>query len=164
MNRKALLSLAGIIAAALVAGLIWIGTSGGHANHDAGGASATSGQKTSGTGGTSSGKTPKGSQGKAPTNPSSLASVKETQLPAEAQKTLELIAQGGPYPYSRDGINFGNFEGVLPKKGGGYYKEYTVPTPGSKDRGARRIIVGSGHEKYYTADHYATFRFILEGQ
>lgn len=77
---------------------------------------------------------------------------------------MALIAKGGPYPYDRDGINFGNFEGILPKKAGGYYSEYTVKTPGASDRGARRIVVGKSGEKYYTDDHYASFSFIQEDQ
>ncbi|WP_394940749.1 ribonuclease domain-containing protein [Psychromicrobium sp. YIM B11713] len=101
---------------------------------------------------------------KSPSNPSKLPTISASDLPQEAQQTLALIAKGGPYPYERDGVNFGNFEGVLPKQRGGYYQEYTVKTPGESDRGARRIIVGARGEKYYTDDHYESFRFILEGQ
>ncbi|MCD4853222.1 ribonuclease [Arthrobacter sp. AK01] len=97
-------------------------------------------------------------------NPSSLPAINASQLPREARQTLTLIAKGGPYPYDRDGVNFGNFEGLLPKKSGGFYKEYTVPTPGESDRGARRIIVGKDAAKYYTADHYESFKFIVEGK
>lgn len=97
-------------------------------------------------------------------NPSKLPTLKASALPKEAQQTLALIAKGGPYPYDRDGIKFGNFEGVLPKQRSGYYREYTVKTPGESDRGARRIIVGGKGEKYYTDDHYDSFSFILEGQ
>lgn len=100
--------------------------------------------------------------GQAPENPSGLPAVNASQLPKEARQTLALIAKGGPYPYDRDGVNFGNFEGLLPKKGSGFYKEYTVPTPGESDRGARRIIVGKDTAKYYTADHYESFKFIVE--
>ena len=95
-------------------------------------------------------------------NPSGLPSINASQLPKEARQTLALIAKGGPYPYDRDGVNFGNFEGLLPKKSGGFYKEYTVPTPGESDRGARRIIVGKDAGKYYTPDHYESFKFIVE--
>lgn len=84
------------------------------------------------------------------------------ELPAEARTTLQLIAQGGPYPYKRDGVVFGNYEQRLPLQKRGYYREYTVPTPGLKTRGARRIITGSEHERYYTADHYNSFRRIIE--
>ncbi|WP_311214961.1 MULTISPECIES: ribonuclease domain-containing protein [unclassified Arthrobacter] len=97
-------------------------------------------------------------------NPSTLPTINASQLPKEARQTLALIAKGGPYPYDRDGVNFGNFEGLLPKKSGGFYKEYTVPTPGESDRGARRIIVGKDAAKYYTADHYESFKFIVEGK
>lgn len=97
-------------------------------------------------------------------NPSGLPAVKASELPAEARQTLALIAQGGPYPYTRDDVTFGNFERVLPRKSSGYYKEYTVRTPGESDRGARRIVAGEAGEKYYTADHYSSFRFIIEGK
>jgi ribonuclease T1 len=97
-------------------------------------------------------------------NPSGLATVRESQLPAEGRRTLALIRQGGPFPYERDGANFGNFERILPRKSGGYYKEYTVPTPGESDRGARRIVAGKAGEKYYTPDHYESFKFIAEGK
>jgi ribonuclease T1 len=97
-------------------------------------------------------------------NPSGLATIRESQLPAEGRRTLALIRRGGPYPYGRDGVTFGNFERILPRKSGGYYREYTVPTPGESDRGARRIVAGKAGEKYYTADHYESFKFIAEGK
>jgi ribonuclease T1 len=87
--------------------------------------------------------------------------VEESRLPAEARVTLALIDRGGPYPYARDGVVFGNFEGHLPRHQRGYYREYTVPTPGSGDRGARRIVTGRGGEIYYTDDHYESFRAVL---
>ncbi|CCQ47444.1 ribonuclease [Pseudarthrobacter siccitolerans] len=96
-------------------------------------------------------------------NPSSLPEVRESALPAEARNTLALIRAGGPYRYSQDNQTFGNFERILPRKDRGYYREYTVPTPGESDRGARRIVAGDEGEKYYTDDHYETFRFIAEG-
>jgi ribonuclease T1 len=96
-------------------------------------------------------------------NPSDLPEVRESRLPAEARSTLALIRAGGPFRYSQDDQVFGNFERVLPRKDRGYYREYTVPTPGESDRGARRIVAGDGGEKYYTDDHYGTFRFIAEG-
>lgn len=98
------------------------------------------------------------------TNTSGLAEVKASQLPREARDTLALIAKGGPYPYSRDGVVYSNFEKIFPAKPSGYYHEYTVVTPGSSDRGARRIVEGQQGESYYTDDHYASFRFILEDQ
>ena len=83
-------------------------------------------------------------------------------LPTEARATLRLIDAGGPFPYRRDGVVFQNREHRLPEQARGYYREYTVPTPGSKDRGARRIIAGEQPPAvfYYTADHYRTFRKI----
>ena len=81
-----------------------------------------------------------------------------TSLPREVGETLALIRAGGPFPYRRDGVVFENREGRLPRKARGYYHEYTVPTPGSHDRGARRIITGTVEEFWYTPDHYRTFR------
>jgi ribonuclease T1 len=91
---------------------------------------------------------------------SGLTFVAAADLPAEARDTLKLIDQGGPYPYSRDGVVFGNFEKILPKQDRGYYHEYTVKTPGESDRGARRIVTGKPDERYYTDDHYKSFRRI----
>jgi ribonuclease T1 len=83
-------------------------------------------------------------------------------LPTEGRATLQLIKSGGPFPYSKDGTVFSNYEGLLPKQSNGYYHEYTVITPGSSDRGARRIIAGKNSEYYYTNDHYASFKLIQE--
>lgn len=85
-------------------------------------------------------------------------------LPAEARETLERIGRGGPFPYRQDGVVFQNREGRLPSRPRGYYHEYTVPTPGERDRGARRIITGGDppREYFYTSDHYQSFRK-LEG-
>ena len=85
-----------------------------------------------------------------------------TDLPREAQETVRLIHRGGPFPHQRDGVEFGNFERLLPSRGRGYYREYTVPTSGLNHRGARRIVSGRGGELYYTDDHYRTFRRIRE--
>ncbi|MEU8926384.1 ribonuclease domain-containing protein [Kitasatospora sp. NPDC048545] len=86
-------------------------------------------------------------------------SVCKSALPSQARTTLNLIASGGPFPYSQDGVVFRNRERVLPSQSTGYYHEYTVVTPGSPTRGTRRIITGKQyHEDYYTADHYVTFR------
>jgi len=93
---------------------------------------------------------------------SGLKYVAVADLPKEGQDTLKLIDQGGPYPYSRDGVVFGNLEKILPKHDRGYYHEYTVKTPGEKDRGARRIVTGNAQERYYTDDHYKSFRRIAE--
>lgn len=89
-----------------------------------------------------------------------LPEVRLEQLPPEAAHTLALIERGGPFPYRRDGAVFGNRERRLPAREQGYYREYTVPTPGAKDRGARRIVAGRGSEYYYTDDHYDSFRRI----
>jgi ribonuclease T1 len=88
--------------------------------------------------------------------------IRFEELPREARETLALIKRGGPFPYKRDGIVFGNRERRLPVQSNGYYREYTVPTPGARDRGARRIIAGGSGEYYYTGDHYNTFRRIHE--
>ncbi|MFG2648562.1 ribonuclease domain-containing protein [Streptomyces sp. NPDC048436] len=82
-------------------------------------------------------------------------------LPAQAHDTLDLIKAGGPYPYPQDGTVFQNRESVLPSQSSGYYHEYTVVTPGSPDRGARRIVTGEeNQEDYYTADHYESFDLV----
>jgi len=78
-------------------------------------------------------------------------------LPQEARQTVALIRSNGPFPYQRDGAVFGNREGRLPKRERGYYREFTVKTPGGKDRGARRIVAGKNGELYYTQDHYRSF-------
>lgn len=82
------------------------------------------------------------------------------ELPREARETLALIDKGGPFPYERDDVVFGNFEKRLPIRERGYYREYTVRTPGVKHRGARRIVAGRNGERYYTDDHYRSFKRI----
>jgi ribonuclease T1 len=88
------------------------------------------------------------------------------KLPAEARDMLRLIRAGGPFAYERDGVTFGNREHLLPAQRRGYYHEYTVATPGARNRGARRIICGGARQTpdvcYYTDDHYASFRRIRE--
>jgi len=84
------------------------------------------------------------------------------ELPAEARDTLALIRAGGPFPHPQDGRTFHNREKRLPLKARGYYREYTVRTPGARDRGARRIVAGGAGEYYYTADHYRSFQRIRE--
>lgn len=90
--------------------------------------------------------------------------IDSASLPPEARETLALIAQGGPFPHKRDGITFNNYEKLLPPMQRGYYREYTVATPGVKHRGARRIVCGGAARKpvacYYSADHYRSFREI----
>lgn len=116
-----------------------------------------------------------------------VTEIRTGDLPREAQETLQLIKRGGPFPYARDGSVFGNREQLLPTRARGYYREYTVRTPGARDRGARRIVAGgciasaradrhrasreagpyyvapcAGGEYYYTDDHYASFKRIRE--
>lgn len=91
-----------------------------------------------------------------------LAVISTAELPQEARDTLRAIRNGGPFAYSRDGVVFSNFERILPKRRRGYYHEYTVKTPGTHGRGARRIISGETGEYFYTADHYQTFKRIVE--
>ena len=86
-----------------------------------------------------------------------LPTVQLADLPPEAARTLELIDAGGPFPEDRDGITFENREDLLPDQPMGYYREYTVPTPGVDGRGARRIVTGEADELYWTDDHYASF-------
>ncbi len=93
-----------------------------------------------------------------------IPAVAASALPPEARETLALIRQGGPFPYRRDGITFQNREGRLPDAQRGYYREYTVTTPGSRNRGARRIISGGLPPTvfYYSDDHYRSFRRIQD--
>jgi ribonuclease T1 len=94
------------------------------------------------------------------------AVVRIAELPTQGRETYGLIRQGGPFPYDKDGAVFGNRERALPAEKRGFYREYTVASPGSRDRGARRIVCGgparAPHTCYYTADHYASFRKIVE--
>ncbi|EGX58010.1 putative guanyl-specific ribonuclease [Streptomyces zinciresistens K42] len=100
----------------------------------------------------------------APPASAAVGSVCQSALPAQANDTLRLIEQGGPYPFTQDGTVFQNRERILPSRSAGYYREYTVITPGSATRGARRIVTGQEQqEDYYTADHYATFDLIDYG-
>lgn len=90
-----------------------------------------------------------------------MATVRAGALPQQARDVLALIDKGGPYQYRQDGTVFGNFEKVLPKQKRGHYHEFTVRTPGERDRGARRIVTGEGGEFFYTDDHYKTFKAVL---
>lgn len=92
---------------------------------------------------------------------SGLPTVALADLPAEARRTHDLIQQGGPYPYRQDDAVFGNREGVLPPHDYGWYREYTVVTPGSDDRGARRFVVGEDGTTFYTDDHYDSFSEVI---
>ena len=93
--------------------------------------------------------------------------VAVTELPRHGQRTYRLILQGGPFPYHKDGSVFGNRERLLPRERRGYYREYTVETPGARDRGARRIVCGGKRRTmpdacWYTSDHYASFKRIVQ--
>ncbi|WP_199434932.1 ribonuclease domain-containing protein [Qaidamihabitans albus] len=101
---------------------------------------------------------PETGPGSLPGADSGLRVVALSALPPEAGDTWRLIEAGGPYPYPEsDGTTFGNREKLLPEKPSGYYREYTVETPGSPDRGARRLVTGEQRELYYTGDHYVSF-------
>lgn len=104
-------------------------------------------------------------QAKGPAEAERTATIAIAELPAQGAQTYQLIAQGGPFPYEKDGMVFGNRERLLPGNGRGYYREYTVNTPGLKHRGTRRIVCGGAPRTpdscYYTADHYASFRRIV---
>jgi len=94
------------------------------------------------------------------------STIAVADLPAQGQLTMKLILQGGPFPYEKDGSVFGNRERLLPRERRGYYREYTVETPRSRDRGARRIICGgrqltAPEACWYTNDHYSSFRKIV---
>ncbi|AJP04546.1 ribonuclease [Streptomyces cyaneogriseus subsp. noncyanogenus] len=96
--------------------------------------------------------------------PTAVGRICYSALPSQAHDTLDLIEQGGPFPYEQDGTVFQNREGILPAQPTGYYHEYTVITPGSSTRGARRIVTGEEYrEDYYTADHYASFALVNYG-
>lgn len=90
-----------------------------------------------------------------------LLTIAFGDLPRQAQDTIRLIDRGGPFPYRQDGVVFQNRERVLRRQPSGYYREYTVMTPGESDRGARRIVAGDAGELYYTADHYASFKRVV---
>jgi len=96
-----------------------------------------------------------------PTPVSGLPVMPVAALPPEAITTLGLIDRGGPFRYSQDDTVFSNFEGLLPARAKGYYHEYTVVTPGSRDRGTRRLIAGREGDIYYTDDHYKSFRQVI---
>ncbi len=104
-------------------------------------------------------------QARGPVDSVQETTIAVTQLPIESAQTYALIHQGGPFAYEKDGVIFGNRERLLPIQKRGYYREYTARTPGSRDRGARRIVCGgqprSPDTCYYTDDHYASFRRIV---
>lgn len=95
-----------------------------------------------------------------------LSTIALSELPPQGRETHGLIRAGGPFPHAKDGSVFGNRERILPSRKRGYYREYTVNTPRSRDRGARRIVCGGEPRTpdacYYTRDHYASFYYIIE--
>jgi ribonuclease T1 len=102
----------------------------------------------------------------APVLPGS-SSIVVSGLPTQGVEVLAQIREGGPFRYEKDGVVFGNRERLLPNQARGYYREYTVPTPGLEHRGARRIVCGGKQPKrpdacFYTADHYTSFRLIVQ--
>ncbi|MFI6155945.1 ribonuclease domain-containing protein [Kitasatospora sp. NPDC051170] len=167
-RRKSPLLVVAVLILAVLAGVGYLLAGKGGDSHPK--ASATSTATGAGTSNTSAPKpsapksTPPPGGGAAtgtwvPADPA-LADVCRTKLPGQAQDTLALIAKNGPYPYNRDGIVFENRESRLPKKTDGYYHEFTVVTPGSNDRGTRRVVTGGSGEQYWSPDHYATFQEI----
>ncbi|HSN73779.1 MAG TPA: ribonuclease domain-containing protein [Anaerolineae bacterium] len=92
---------------------------------------------------------------------SGLPTIRYQNLPQQAKDTIALIEQGGPFPFERDDITFQNREQILPRERSGYYREYTVITPGSRDRGARRIVAGAEGDLYYSDDHYESFKEVI---
>ncbi len=106
-----------------------------------------------------------GAQARGPAPEHGAGVVSLAELPRQGAETYRLILQGGPFPYEKDGTVFGNRERLLPAQKRGYYREYTVPTPGARNRGVRRIVCGGAPKApdacYYTADHYASFRRIV---
>ncbi len=96
---------------------------------------------------------------------SGVGTVSVAELPRQGAETYRLIHQGGPFPYEKDGVVFGNRERILAPQKRGYYHEYTVATPGERNRGTRRIVCGGAPKApdacFYTADHYASFRKIV---
>lgn len=144
--------LAPLLIIALVVGLWWVANRDTTAVEDPA-ARATSTTAPGGTAYPSAADTPD----------SGLETIAESKLPGEARATLELIRAGGPYPYDQDDKTFQNRERILPQQKRGYYREYTVETPGEGDRGPRRIVAGGDGDKYWTTDHYDSFRQIQEG-
>ncbi|MFC7486918.1 ribonuclease domain-containing protein [Knoellia sp. CPCC 206453] len=151
--RSSLSWLAPLLVIALVAGVWWLAS-----RDDSTASTGSPGAQASATSG------PSGTAYPTNTPDSGLDKIAESELPTQAKETLVLIRAGGPYKYDQDDKTFQNREGILPSKTKDYYREYTVETPGSGDRGARRIIGGADGDRYWTDDHYDSFRQIQEGQ
>ncbi|WP_425309795.1 ribonuclease domain-containing protein [Ammonicoccus fulvus] len=171
MKRSHWAALAVVLLVALGAWLVFGGGGGspsgtpapatpGSASSAAGGERTTAapGERTTTSARSTRGPTRAATQGGATDPQSGLPWIAAAELPREARDTLELIDAGGPFPYAKDGSTFGNFEGLLPQQRRGYYREYTVDTPGSRNRGARRIVTGDNDRIFYwTDDHYESF-------
>jgi ribonuclease T1 len=95
--------------------------------------------------------------------PAGMAAIAEANLPAEARDVIKRLDDGGTFQYHQDGVTFQNRERRLPAEPSGYYREYTVVTPGAVDRGARRLVLGKNGELYYTPDHYQSFLWVMRG-
>ena len=151
-----------VVAVVLLVGLWWWSSqpSADGALDSGGGTSATSATAT--TTATTRASARATTRARTPRDTSGLPVVHVSELPDEARETLAVIAAGGPFPYSRDGAVFQNRERILPRKASGWYREYTVPTPGEDDRGARRIVTGRDGLSYWTDDHYDSFSVIEE--
>jgi len=139
-----LAAVGAVLALLLLAGLLRLGTDDRAAGP---GPAATSGASARPGSATPAGRDPA----------SGLPLVDLASLPREARQTVALVERGGPFPYRRDGVVFDNRQRVLPRQAPGYYREYTVPTPGSDDRGARRLVSGDQADLFYTDDHYLSF-------
>lgn len=156
-------SLVAAVLVAVLAALGWWVQAGADGGGEAGNpASETPSGTASGTPSGTASETPSGTAVEVPQTDevSGLPFVALADLPPEAADTIALIDRGGPFPYEEDGSTFGNYEGLLPDRPDGYYREYTVETPGSDDRGARRIVGGAEGELYWTEDHYESFEVI----
>lgn len=164
-SRIRLIVVVALILCAIAAAAAYALVGGGKPSATAGKPVAGASAKSSPAGPAKPGPTAKPS---APTRPSAswvpgnpaIADVCRSKLPSQARDTLALIDRGGPYPYRSDGIVFENRESRLPRQAGGYYHEFTVVTPGSDDRGTRRVVTGTAGEEYWTGDHYGSFQEI----
>lgn len=150
-----------LLALALIAVVALLTRGSGSASPDAGSSPFTPQSYSSAASDSSSASSTDASSGRSGTANDALGTVDLADLPPQARQTVELIDAGGPFPYSRDGVVFANRERLLPRQAKGWYHEYTVKTPGSSDRGARRIITGKDGAMYYTDDHYDSFRRIV---
>ena len=116
-----------------------------------------------GSGSSSSKTSPASSTPASASKPAGMSAIAEASLPAEARDVIKRIDDGGTFQYRQDGVTFQNREGLLPAEPRGYYREYTVATPGAADRGPRRLILGRHGELYYTPDHYRSFLWVVRG-